>query len=51
MVKLKTVTYRQNYTNFNVIEKNKYNDTKDTKNALNNIINKLIIKEFKNIID
>lgn len=51
MVKLKNVTYRQNYTNFNVIEKNKYNDTADIKKILNDIINKLIIKEFKNIIN
>ena len=37
--------------NFNVIEKNKYNNVDEITKYINNIVNKLIIKEFANSIE
>lgn len=37
--------------NFNVIEKNKYEDIDDITKYINNIVNRLIIKEFANSVD
>lgn len=37
--------------NFNVIEKNKYDNIEDIKKIINNIVNKLIINEFANSVD
>ena len=37
--------------NFNVIEKNKYDNIEDIKKYIQIIVNKLIIKEFANSID
>lgn len=36
--------------NFNVIEKNKYENIDDITKYINNIVNRLIIKEFANSI-
>ena len=37
--------------NFNVIEKNKYENIDDITKYINSIVNKLIIKEFANSVD
>lgn len=37
--------------NFNVIEKNKYDNIDDITKYINSIVNRLIIKEFANIVD
>ena len=37
--------------NFNVIEKNKYENIDDIKKYINNIVNKLIINEFVKNVD
>lgn len=37
--------------NFNVIEKNKYENIDDITKYINNIVNRLIIKEFANSVD
>ena len=37
--------------NFNVIEKNKYKNIDDITKYINNIVNKLIIKEFANNVN
>lgn len=37
--------------NFNVIEKNKYENIDDITKYINSIVNRLIIKEFANSID
>lgn len=37
--------------NFNVIEKNKFDNIDDISKYINIIINELIVKEFVNIID
>lgn len=41
----------QNVIQFNVKEETKNNNTEDIQNAINQIINMLIQKEFWNIID
>ena len=37
--------------NFNVIEKNKYDNIDDITKYINSIVNSLIIKEFANSVD
>lgn len=37
--------------NFNVIEKNKYNNIDDIRKYINSIVNRLIIEEFAKSID
>ena len=37
--------------NFNVIEKNKYDNVDDITKYIQTIVNKLIVKEFANSID
>lgn len=37
--------------NFNVIEKNKYENIDDMTKYINSIVNRLIIKEFANSVD
>lgn len=37
--------------NFNVIEKNKYDNIDDITKYINSIVNRLIIKEFANSVD
>ncbi len=37
--------------NFNVIEKNKYDNVDDITKYIQEIVNKLIVKEFANSID
>ncbi len=37
--------------NFNVIEKNKYENIDDITKFINNIVNKLIVNEFVNSIE
>ncbi len=37
--------------NFNVIEKNKYENIDDITKYINSIVNRLIIKEFANSVD
>ena len=37
--------------NFNVIEKNKYNNIDDIRKYINSILNRLIIEEFAKSID
>ena len=37
--------------NFNVIEKNKYDNIEDITKYIQTIVNKLIVKEFANSID
>ena len=37
--------------NFNVIEKNKYDNTDDITKFINNIVNKLIVNEFAKSVD
>ena len=37
--------------NFNVIEKNKYNNIDDITKYINSIVNRLIINEFANSVD
>ncbi len=37
--------------NFNVIEKNKYENIDDITKNINSIVNRLIIKEFANSVD
>ena len=37
--------------NFNVIEKNKYDNVDDITKYIQSIVNKLIVKEFANSID
>lgn len=37
--------------NFNVIEKNKYENIDDITKYINSIVNRLIIKEFANRVD
>ena len=37
--------------NFNVIEKNKYENIDDITKYINRIVNRLIIKEFANSVD
>ena len=37
--------------NFNVIEKNKYENIHDNTKYINNIVNKLIINEFAKSVD
>ena len=37
--------------NFNVIEKNKYNNVDDITKYINSIVNRLIIKDFANSVD
>ena len=37
--------------NFNVIEKNKYDNVDDITKYINSIVNRLIIKDFANSVD
>ena len=37
--------------NFNVIEKNKFDNTDDITKFINNIVNKLIVSEFAKSVD